>query len=709
MKRFLSSVIIIKGLIGEQDINHWDGRETTFTRPSSTGGTVILNKVGAWVDALISYGGGANYTGYTIQSAFNAVGSSFSGAVILRPGAWLLTSNLDLSAFPFATLKLMPGAYFSGNYTVTFPGGNKIVTPENFGAKGDGSTNDSTAFSNMASSTPSGGTVEIGAGKNYYLNTAASITFANQVNITGTGTITIGTAVGQRAAIIIDGDYSKLSDFTIVGDHSSFANAAPSSELRRSIQIQADHVTVDNVTFSGGIYPLDFYHGQADAKVSKCTFKNTAINVDTIGTYATQNYCSAISFGHDFMGASVTDNYFYGYGSSIQSGNRVYGLKIANNKAELQGDAAIYVNGYNFTITGNEIVNPYGTGILAVTSGSTITGNTLYTTGAYASTSPGIKVRALEETTGQVADSDGNTAKDNAVANNSIKGSWGTALIQVKPCQIDNAGHRNTVITGNTLTGNDTDPTATTGVYGISMTQGHDNYGSIIASNKIHQVLHGVYITATGTAYYKKMEIHDNEIECQIYPFILTRVVDSNIHDNIALDATGTDSSNKPEPFHLTTCLRNVFHHNVVGQTIAGNMLYVFHEVSGCGYNQYIDNDIKTYLDSYERPVYYRHYILNDATGFVSTKRVRTVTLGGHGTFATGEGSIYFITPSNNFNYNPYAMQFPTGETITIVNLAAGANTITFDSTGLNQAVAQNKRGIFTFDGTAWRLISIVP
>ena len=46
---------VTKGLIGEQDIHRWDGTSSkTFTRASSTGGTLTLNDVGYEVDALIS-------------------------------------------------------------------------------------------------------------------------------------------------------------------------------------------------------------------------------------------------------------------------------------------------------------------------------------------------------------------------------------------------------------------------------------------------------------------------------------------------------------------------------------------------------------------------------------------------------------------------------------------------------------------------------
>lgn len=50
---------------------------------------------------------------------------------------------------------------------------------------------------------------------------------------------------------------------------------------------------------------------------------------------------------------------------------------------------------------------------------------------------------------------------------------------------------------------------------------------------------------------------------------------------------------------------------------------------------------------------------------------------------------------------------FTRGHQLILVNLADAAETITFDSAGLNVAVAQNQRGIFVYSGAAWRKIYV--
>src|SRR2546423_9787670 len=44
--------IIVKGLIGEEDIQKYDGTATTFTRANSTGGTSTLTPFGAGSSGL---------------------------------------------------------------------------------------------------------------------------------------------------------------------------------------------------------------------------------------------------------------------------------------------------------------------------------------------------------------------------------------------------------------------------------------------------------------------------------------------------------------------------------------------------------------------------------------------------------------------------------------------------------------------------------
>ena len=126
---------VSKGAIGAQDIHQADGTTTrTFTRPSSTGGTITLNDALYEVDALIAYGGGVNYTQATIEAALTAIGTTNKVTLLLRPGNWVILTAL---AFPAnVTVNMPAGAYFSGAAvtagTITIAS-NQEVTPEMFG------------------------------------------------------------------------------------------------------------------------------------------------------------------------------------------------------------------------------------------------------------------------------------------------------------------------------------------------------------------------------------------------------------------------------------------------------------------------------------------------------------------------------------------------------------------------------------------------
>jgi hypothetical protein len=114
----------IKGLIGMQDLNKWDGTDTkTFSRRSSSGGTLTLNKVGHEVDVLTVYGNGDEYTGDTIQAALNKIGTTNNVRIVLSAGTWVIAANTDWSAYTNITLCMPPGALIShGAYTFNWGG-----------------------------------------------------------------------------------------------------------------------------------------------------------------------------------------------------------------------------------------------------------------------------------------------------------------------------------------------------------------------------------------------------------------------------------------------------------------------------------------------------------------------------------------------------------------------------------------------------------
>ena len=75
---------------------------------------------------------------------------------------------------------------------------------------------------------------------------------------------------------------------------------------------------------------------------------------------------------------------------------------------------------------------------------------------------------------------------------------------------------------------------------------------------------------------------------------------------------------------------------------------------------------------------------------------------GSNQTFVSTDGWVFKVDPNGgNINFNPSGT-FDSWHQITLLNVSDGAETITFDSAGLNQAVAAGYRGIFVYDGTNW-------
>lgn len=117
------TTVINKGQIGEQDIYRFDGSGTnTFTRDTSTGATLTLNKIGYEVNALTAYGGGVLLTNATVTACLTAIGTTTKATVFLAPGTWTFSSNVDYSSYTNITFKLPPGAIIShGSYTLNIP------------------------------------------------------------------------------------------------------------------------------------------------------------------------------------------------------------------------------------------------------------------------------------------------------------------------------------------------------------------------------------------------------------------------------------------------------------------------------------------------------------------------------------------------------------------------------------------------------------
>lgn len=138
----------VKSQIGKEDIKWWDGVNSSFVRKTTSGGKITLTPIGGMVDVAEVYGDGSPSQG-AIVNAINSIGTR-QATLYLCPGVWSITSNLTIPS----NIQICPinGAIFAVSSGASLAiGGNEAIYPEWFGAKGDGTTDDTAAFQSCVS------------------------------------------------------------------------------------------------------------------------------------------------------------------------------------------------------------------------------------------------------------------------------------------------------------------------------------------------------------------------------------------------------------------------------------------------------------------------------------------------------------------------------------------------------------------------------
>lgn len=89
---------VTKSGVSKQDINFFNGVDTTTTRVDSTGGNSTVIPFGYEVDVLSVYGNGTAFTDATISTAITKIGSTNPRVLVLDIGTWTLSANLSIPA-----------------------------------------------------------------------------------------------------------------------------------------------------------------------------------------------------------------------------------------------------------------------------------------------------------------------------------------------------------------------------------------------------------------------------------------------------------------------------------------------------------------------------------------------------------------------------------------------------------------------------------
>ena len=157
------SGVIKRGKIVRADLANYDGRNTTYTRPDATGGTISGLPVGNDVDVLSVYGGGTARNDATIRAALGYIGAGVA-RLSFAPGTWTIDESVTIPStlpchvaagcvFNVASGKTLtfntsvdvdyPASWKTGAGTVSATLSETCcVSVKDFGAVGDGVTDD---------------------------------------------------------------------------------------------------------------------------------------------------------------------------------------------------------------------------------------------------------------------------------------------------------------------------------------------------------------------------------------------------------------------------------------------------------------------------------------------------------------------------------------------------------------------------------------
>ena len=229
----LMSGVIKRGKIVRADLANYDGRNTTYSRPDATGGTISGVPVGNDVDVLSVYGGGTARNDATIRAALQYIGAGVA-RLSFAPGTWTIDDNVTIPStlpchvaagcvFNVASGKTLTfnGAvqvdylpsWYTGSGTVSATLSNDCcVSVKDFGAVGDGVTDDTDALNDaFITCSNNGDACFIPAGKYKISDTLQATPHGSthqSCHITGAGAGYWGATVGNQTLI----DASALTD-----------------------------------------------------------------------------------------------------------------------------------------------------------------------------------------------------------------------------------------------------------------------------------------------------------------------------------------------------------------------------------------------------------------------------------------------------------------------------------------------------------------
>jgi len=443
--------------------------------------------------------------------------------------------------------------------------------PEWFGATGDGSTDETSAFNELIACYPAGAKIALNGLANYKINTAGGIEFTKSVHLTGSATFTTGTTVGNATTVKVSGNDSVLEMFAIVGDLRNSGGGAfdGSEDFNTNLKISLE-VTGDNVT-TRGVRTTNSVRGITYASTSGGTITETKLVNSSVGAGDATTQYSAGIFIKGTTGVKVFGNQITGHAISILGGSTCFGNEIFANETSDNDNNGIYISSGNYNrIFDNYVYDFDDSGIKTRGSYNTVHHNT---------------VIALSggSVTGIIISGSGTAVGDyngwgSVVDANIIKGDFDAAIY----VGIDTYYPTEWSITNNVieLTG------ATNYNYAIQVYPIGAQHCSI-TGNKSTGHSTGLVQQADTGKYLDYLTIANNQFQLGKRGMQLQRVRYSSITGNNCSDQ---DDGGNDYGMYIGECTYNHFAHNDCGEHGGGALTFGFYEASSSNYNHYYDN-----------------------------------------------------------------------------------------------------------------------
>lgn len=507
------------------------------------------------------------------------------------------------------------------------------------------------------------------------------------------------------------------SEYAIILDY--YVNSSIKDNIIYDSPRYAISITnADNLDISGN-YIEDWYHSTSSHIAitlggNNHTIKNNFFKRTNVG-----GICYGIRLENETDGVSIIGNTFeavdYGLYWIVSDPNTAYHrhTTVANNYFIDSNYGGIVGSRLDTCIiTGNSFLNAGEYPISLWDSNSiTISDNNIKDTG---------ETDHLLMKNGMLIKGNNYVVSDNYIESNSTTGTYGIAMNGDGSADANNYNGENFIVKGNHLIGsyntaigtfadasnyyvrnpkimNNIIEITSGGYYGIKI-DGRSQDAAIIDNHITGQAI-GILVSTDdpNTDTHSRMLIKGNNI-CggSGNGVALSYVMRSLITDNISMNNAAGSSG-----IGLTNCEYNHVVNNMCGDDQGtATQKYGIEELTSSDYNIYTDNDSTNVVT--------REYIITGDSSLVSTNRVVVETLSGNKTFVIGEAKTFFTDPGGAARtFNPIAVTWPMINELIVINTADAAETITFDSTGLNAAIPQNNRGIFAYDGANWYKIYI--